>query len=547
MDMTSRFTAQVARNVCLSLLAAAAMAGCGGGDSTTPPPPGGSATTQSTSIGATPTTGSATVGNAPMQMTFTAANPRGSIASYEWDFKDNSPVVMGQSADHTFMAPGAYNVTLTVRDARGNFNRAALMVTVQAGSSQCTAAPADFTTKVWPSMNGTCTLCHGTGLVAGGSGLVLSSGSVLQNYNIVRDYALKNEALLLSKPIGLPTHSGGAPFVSSNDQRYKDLAALIPVMKQACASTPIDGPALGQFWNGVTFATDQKVLARAAILFAGRNPTATEEAAVASGGTPVLRQTIRDYMQGPAFQAFLDETGETWFLTRGATILGNNMGYTVADWPSATNIINNTNLAANERNRFVTGSRVEPIELMKYNVNNDRTRTEMVTGNYTVVNAIVAQYMQATVNGTFANPADDTVFLPATLPSQRLGGTREHAGVLSTAFAFCIVRFFDINRNQAVDVPCKHSCAVGCVVFSKKSECQTSLRILNLTLDATAQVHQRVEQSSLRYFEFVPCCFVRRLRKIRHYLSKPAGLAQRIRLVGGNGPITDIFLTVVVT
>jgi PKD repeat protein len=452
MNMTSRFAVQTARNACLSLLAVATLAACGGGggsgSSSTPVPPGSApASTQSASISATPTA-DVTVGSAPMQLTFIATNPRGSITSFEWDFKDNSPVAMGQSVQHTFMAAGAYNVTLTVRDSSGNFNRAALMVTVQAGSTQCSAAPTEFTTKVWPSMSGTCTLCHTAGGVAGGTGLVLSTGTVLQNYNIIRDYALKNDSLLLSKTVGLPTHGGGAPFLNTSDQRYLDLAALVPIMKQSCASTPIDGPAMGQFWNGVTFASDQKVLARAAILFAGRNPTAAEESAVTAGGTPVLRQTIRDYMQGPAFQAFLDEVGETWFLTRGATIRGNNMGYNATDWPSAVNVINNTNLAANELNRFVTGSRVEPIELMKYIVNNERAWTEMVSGNYTVVNAIVAQYMQAQVNGTFANPADDTVFLPAVLPSQRLGGNREHAGVLSTQAWLSRFPTTPTNRNR---------------------------------------------------------------------------------------------------
>ena len=450
MDMTSRFAARVARNAFLSLATAAMLIACGGGDKSTSAVPPGSAPAAgiNSSISATPTTGDATSGSAPMTMTFTASNPRGPIAAFEWDFKDNTAVEMGQTVQHTFMEAGQYNVTLTVRDAAGGFNRASLMVTVQGGSTQCASAPAEFTNKVWPSMSGTCTLCHLPGGVAAGSGLVLSAGSVLQNYNVVRDYALKNDATLLAKTIGGMSHGGGAPFVSATDQRYLDLAALVPVMKQACVTAPVDGPVMGQFWNGVTFATDQKTLARAAVLFAGRNPTAAEEAAVAQGGTPVLRQTIRSYMQGPTFNAFLDETGETVFLTRGSTIFGNNMGYNATDWPSAANMINNTNLAANERNRFTLASRVEPIELMKYVVNNDRSWTEMVSGNYTVVNAIVAQYMQATVNGTFANPADDTVFLPATLPSQRLGGMREHAGVLSTQAWLSRFPTTPTNRNR---------------------------------------------------------------------------------------------------
>ncbi len=341
MNVTSCFSAQAARNLCLSLFAVAALGACGGGDTKTD-----NATGQSSAISATISVSGSMSGNAPLNVTFSATDPKGPIASYEWNFKDNSPVATGQSVQHTFMEPGSYDITLTVRDSAGRFNSAAKMVTV--------------------------------------------TGQAIAN------------------------------------------------------------PTAGAFWKDVNLASDAKVLNRAAVLFAGRNATAAEEAAVASGGMPVLRQTIRGYMQGPAFQAFLDETGETWFLTRSATILGNNMGYNATDWPSAANVINNMNLDAtlNERNRFTTASRLEPIEMMKHVVNGDKPWTDMVAGNYTVVTALVAQYMQATVTGTFANPMDDTVFLPATLPNQRLGGNRDHAGVLSTQAWLAVNPTTPTNRNR---------------------------------------------------------------------------------------------------
>ena len=77
------------------------------------------------------------------------------------------------------------------------------------------------------------------------------------------------------------------------------------------------------------------MLAKAAVLFAGRNPTRPKRRAVMNGGAPVLRQTIRSYMTGPAFDRFLDEAGDTQFLTRGVTVFGNNMGLNATDLPSA--------------------------------------------------------------------------------------------------------------------------------------------------------------------------------------------------------------------
>ena len=325
MNMSSGLTARSVRVTSLAIFTAASLmlGACGGGDKQTDPAANAGPTS---AISATPTASVTSAGAAPMEVTFTATDPKGNIALYQWDFKDNSPVASGQSVKHTFMEAGTFDVTLTVKDPAGNYNRASVAVAVTA------AAPT----------------------------------------------------------------------------------------------------AAQQFWADVSMASDTKVLARAAILFASRNPTAAEEAAVMGGGTPVLRQTIRSYMTGPAFNAFLEEAGETWFLTRGATILGDNTGYNATDWPSAANVINNTNLQPNERNRFIAGARAEPIELMKYIVTGDKPWTDMVQGKYTVVNAIVAQYLQATVTGTFADPMNDAMFLPATLPSQRLGGMREHAGVIST-------------------------------------------------------------------------------------------------------------------
>jgi hypothetical protein len=54
----------------------------------------------------------------------------------------------------------------------------------------------------------------------------------------------------------------------------------------------------------------------------------------------------------------------------------------------------------------------------------------------------------ATVQGTFTNKDDDTEWRQATLPSQRLGGTREHAGVLSTHPWLQRFPTTDTNRNR---------------------------------------------------------------------------------------------------
>jgi PKD repeat protein len=433
MDVNAGIRARLSKLLCGSLvvLTAVVLAGCGGGNSES-----GNGTTVglNPNISATPTAMSDPNGPAPLAVTFMAMEPKGSIASYEWDMKDNSPVKSGPSVEHTFVEPGQYSVTLTVKDAAGNFNRASVMVSVNEGGT-CSQVPAAFSSTVWPAMSTTCTSCHLPGKVAFGTNLVfVAGGTELQQYNVLRAYARMASDTLLAKVVGGLNHSGGAPFINSQSAQYQALSDLVPEMKQPCTSGTAQ--ATGQFWKDVSYADDQTKLAKAAVLFASRNPTAAETMAVMNGGAPVLRQTIRGYMTGPAFDAFLDEAGEMTFLSRGVTVFGNNMGLNANDLPSAADVINNTNLAAGVRNRFQLAMQREPVALMKYIVENDKPWTDMVAGKYTVVNGLQAMYLNANVTGTFTDPtnapASDTEFLPATLPNQRLAGDREHAGVLST-------------------------------------------------------------------------------------------------------------------
>ena len=92
-DVTSGIRARVASALCSSLvvLAAFSLAGCGGGDSA-PSAPGATQGQLNTSLSATPTAMSEPNGPAPLAVTFMAMEPKGAIAAYEWDFKDNSPV-----------------------------------------------------------------------------------------------------------------------------------------------------------------------------------------------------------------------------------------------------------------------------------------------------------------------------------------------------------------------------------------------------------------------------------------------------------------------
>ena len=318
---------------------------------------------------------------------------------------------------------------------------------IQAAAATCATPPQLFTANVWPSMSSTCVVCHRAGAVASGTGLVFAAGgSAEANYGVLRTFAATKGDLLMSKSIGLPTHTGGKVYGDANSQQYKDLAALLPKLKESCSSEVI---ATGQFWKDVTFADNATTLAKASVLFAGRNPTPTEAAAVAGGGEPVLRQQIRSYMDnGPAFDGFLNEAGQVQFLTNGVVVFGNGRGLNAADFPMAAAVINNQNPPAGVRARFETTIRNEPINMMKYIVKSERPWTDIVAGKYTVVNGVTAPLLGAQVQGTFMNPADDNEFLPAVIPEARLGGNREQAGVMTTHAMLDRFPTTDTNRNR---------------------------------------------------------------------------------------------------
>ena len=319
----------------------------------------------------------------------------------------------------------------------------------QVAAATCATPPQTFTANVWPSMSSTCVVCHRAGAVASGTRLVFAVGASAEaNYGVLRTFAAANGDLLMSKSIGLPTHSGGKPFVDANSQQYKDLAALLPKLKESCSEEVI---AIGQFWENVQFADNATVLQKASVLFQGRNPTEVEKAAVAGGGEAVLRQTIRGYMDnGPSFDNFLTEAGHLQFLVSGVTVFGNNRGLNAADYPaSATAVINNQMAPAGVRARVDTGIRFEPVNIMRYIVKGDRDWREIVTGKYTVLNSITATTLGAQVQGTFMDPTNDTELLPAVMPNLRSpNGIREHAGVLATHSFLDRFPNTDTNSNR---------------------------------------------------------------------------------------------------
>lgn len=110
----------------LLLVTAALVAACGGGGG------GGSSAGEVLSpvawISANPTSGAAPLA---VRVDGSGSTSSGaSIVSHRWSFGDDTPLVSGVSADHVYVSPGTYTVTLWVTDSRGGTGSTTREITV---------------------------------------------------------------------------------------------------------------------------------------------------------------------------------------------------------------------------------------------------------------------------------------------------------------------------------------------------------------------------------------------------------------------------------
>ncbi len=271
-----------------------------------------------------------------------------------------------------------------------------------------------------------CINCHVGGGIAGSTGLVFSrtgDDTAAVNFQAFDSFAGANNEMLnyvLTKASGGLAHGGG-PQLATGGADYNKLQNFLDVLVNGGSTTTVTTQA--SFFTGVSELSPRDTLRRAAIIFAGRAPSAAEYGAVESGSEAALRSSIRALMKGDNFHEFLLEGANDRLLVRGTN--DNTFLDGGGVFPNYSNMDVELQLAARAQGRnwnfdlgrfnrgIDRGLKDSPLELIAYVVENEKPYSEVLTADYMMTNSIAAYAMNAT--GVFPDPENYGDFQPIKL------------------------------------------------------------------------------------------------------------------------------------
>ncbi|MEM6990117.1 MAG: DUF1588 domain-containing protein [Myxococcota bacterium] len=315
----------------------------------------------------------------------------------------------------------------------------------------CVETHAYFRDAVWaPFMSTQCFACHNPLGDARHTDMVLQASDVPgyaeANLAAVRNVArleIDGESLILLKATGVVEHGGGAQLVKG-EEWHVALEELVDQLGEA-PITCADDTDVTEFFAGVHMLDDVEVLRRAAFSLASRYPTDEEIAWVAEGGSDGLAVALHMMMDEPAFYGRLVEMFNQTFLTDKYIVTGTAALdlLTAADYPNATwyeALPEGTERnVARSRSNFAVAR--EPLELIRYIVENDLPFSDIVSGQYTVANPYLARVYGLELDG-YSDLEDQSDWQKVQV------GELPHAGILTTPAFLNRYPTTDTNRNR---------------------------------------------------------------------------------------------------
>ena len=304
-----------------------------------------------------------------------------------------------------------------------------------------------------------CATCHREGGVSGNTRLVFAAGASQQAANLAtfEDFLANVDdgaTLILNKVQGVG-HGGGIQLAAGTDgfAAMERFLGLLGVEPSPTAVTP------ATLFDTVQTAPHSRTLRRAAILFAGRNPTDAEVAALRKGAVSV-RAAIRALMQGPRFHEFLLRATNDRLLTKHPRLVVIDPDDYFARYAQKFNeCIERTGDCDYVRWVYATefGVRFAPLELVAHVVENDLPYTQILTADYIMANSF-ADDIYGPSGVQFNDPDDPFEFRPSKITSYYRMSNRgandlrtdiPHAGVLNTNVFLARYPTTATNRNRA--------------------------------------------------------------------------------------------------
>lgn len=335
-----------------------------------------------------------------------------------------------------------------------------------------------------------CLACHQREGVAAQSGarLILSrlTGDNHAAFSSLLAEADVDAALILGKVTGGEGHGGGA-VVPAGSGLYVSLERYLELLEDKAAS--VEEGATG-FWDGTATESRENTLRRATLLLSGevaKHPAIQR----AKESDSALRGEILSVMQGEGFKSFLTTGANDRLLISG---LDNGIDFNISTFDRYPNFAELLATLPDERPEeyeeyherpFLTRGDAEwmfrravarePLELIAHVVMNDRPYTEVLTADYTMVNAFsdLAYRSSSGFEHEFADddgfydrrpfgiyrpgyndghiPHDDEFEINEEEGTYRFSDFQQwpHAGVLSTQSWLARYPSTDTNRNRA--------------------------------------------------------------------------------------------------
>jgi len=332
----------------------------------------------------------------------------------------------------------------------------------------------------------TCLRCHNTGGDASDSDFVLKDvskvaagekvGALTHNCAAFTRLALKKESdgqsRLLSKATGGFDHGGGE-VLKGDSTAFRVLKEFVDSLSRKPTGATHAGAAidddLGSFFDGVEMITDQRLLRRITLSLAARLPSDAERKSVAAGGLNALEPLLAKLLREDAFYERLLEGFNDIFLTlgyngNGEDVLSYDHFNKTRHWYQKHDL---DHIPEQERQRarykladqYREAIRREPLELLRYIVEQERPFTEILTADYTMVSPYSSRGygVYEDLKDQFKDPEAPFEFIPTKLKALKArngkvqpteDGNYPHAGLLST---FQYLRRYpttETNRNR---------------------------------------------------------------------------------------------------